>query len=363
MFKAQNQRLKYVDSAKGIGILMIAWGHLDKMKSPVFVLFSASKLAVFFILSGLMFAHRWQVYGKKEDCRSIIQKRLYSLLIPYLVYSLFAILFHIAFAADSYIGAKSIITDDLLMTISLRGMSTLWFLPTLFFGEVMFAATNVYDWSKAKRGIVTVSLPIAAIALAVCYQKIIWEGYKCTIIGYLLVVFAKSMVAFWFIQIGYYSYEFMNCVKYNRLLIILIAGLVSIPLSMLNTGVDFNNLAFGKDPLLFFVNGVAGSLFLLALLKQLEKYCSLAVTSFCGRNSLFIMATHLPWYLCTAVSLLGKKICCLETGNGYYILILLELIVVMQIEVLLIYCKHWLKSLLLKRADAHGVLARTLRYL
>ena len=82
MFKAQNQRLKYVDSAKGIGILMIAWGHLDKMKSPVFVLFSASKLAVFFILSGLMFAHRWQVYGKKEDCRSLIQKKIIFLADP-----------------------------------------------------------------------------------------------------------------------------------------------------------------------------------------------------------------------------------------------------------------------------------------
>lgn len=81
--------LGFVDAVKGLGILAVIWGHMDYLWSTSSVWFSSFKLAVFFVVVGLLKARRYEARGQEESCGAVWGKRLYSLVIPYGVYSLF----------------------------------------------------------------------------------------------------------------------------------------------------------------------------------------------------------------------------------------------------------------------------------
>ena len=98
--------LGFVDAAKGLGILAVIWGHMDYLWSTSSVWFSSFKLAVFFVVVGLLKARRYEARGQEESCGAVWGKRLYSLVIPYGVYSLLAILAHLAFAAVRHQGIR-----------------------------------------------------------------------------------------------------------------------------------------------------------------------------------------------------------------------------------------------------------------
>ena len=88
--------LGFVDAAKGLGMLAIIWGHMDYLWSTSSVWFSSFKIAVFYVVVGLLKARRYEARGQEESCGTVWGKRLYSLVIPYGVYSLLAILAHLA---------------------------------------------------------------------------------------------------------------------------------------------------------------------------------------------------------------------------------------------------------------------------
>ena len=44
---ATTERKKYLDAAKGWGILMVVFGHITKLGNPMDIWFGAYKLAVF----------------------------------------------------------------------------------------------------------------------------------------------------------------------------------------------------------------------------------------------------------------------------------------------------------------------------
>ena len=131
--------LGFVDATKGLGILAVIWGHMDYLWSTSSVWFSSFKLAVFFVVVGLLKARRYEARGQEESCGTVWGKRLYSLVIPYGVYSLLAILAHLAFAAVRHQGIREALGGDIFLTITLRGIATLWFLPTLLLAELLCA--------------------------------------------------------------------------------------------------------------------------------------------------------------------------------------------------------------------------------
>ena len=52
--------LGFVDATKGLGILAVIWGHMDYLWSTSSVWFSSFKLAVFFVVVGLLKARRYE---------------------------------------------------------------------------------------------------------------------------------------------------------------------------------------------------------------------------------------------------------------------------------------------------------------
>lgn len=294
--------LGFVDATKGLGILAVIWGHMDYLWSTSSVWFSSFKLAVFFVVVGLLKARRYEARGQEESCGAVWGKRLYSLVIPYGVYSLLAILAHLAFAAVRHQGMLEALRGDIFLTITLRGIATLWFLPTLLLAELLFAAIRPESRCRAVKLLLCILMP----------------------------------VLLWAVNLG---------------------------LSLLSPKLDFNSFRLGRFGLVFYVNGVLGSVALLELLRYLEGRVSLRPLIWCGKNSMFLMATHLPWYIAPVLVAVGKRFYTAAAPDVKYFLVMLaEFAALMAIEFVMVWCKDKIKGTITGGGKEKAV-SRAIQYL
>lgn len=335
--------LGFVDATKGLGILAVIWGHMDYLWSTSSVWFSSFKLAVFFVVVGLLKARRYEARGQEESCGTVWGKRLYSLVIPYGVYSLLAILAHLAFAAVRHQGIREALGGDIFLTITLRGIATLWFLPTL---------------------LLCILMPVLLWAVCWFYEGMdLPEGLLAQAGQNLFVVAAKSVSGCWFMLCGYYIYRHLDPKRLSRPLILVVLLAVNLGLSLLSPKLDFNSFRLGRFGLVFYVNGVLGSVALLELLRYLEGRMSLRPLIWCGKNSMFLMATHLPWYIAPVLVAVGKRFYTAAAPDVKYFLVMLaEFVALMAIEFVMVWCKDKIKGTITGGGKEKAV-SRAIQYL
>lgn len=202
--------LGFVDAAKGLGMLAIIWGHMDYLWSTSSVWFSSFKIAVFYVVVGLLKAYRYGERGQRDSCAQVMKKRWYSLVIPYGVFSALAILAHLAFLTIHGGSRLAALKGDVILTVTLRGVATLWFLPTLLIAELLFAAVRPEGWSAAKRILVCVLAPAILCVIGYFYQGMDIPGADrlwVQVVRNLFIVLAKSVSGFWFMLCGYLLYR------------------------------------------------------------------------------------------------------------------------------------------------------------
>lgn len=357
--------LGFVDATKGLGILAVIWGHMDYLWSTSSVWFSSFKLAVFFVVVGLLKARRYEARGQEESCGSVWGKRLYSLVIPYGVYSLLAILAHLAFAAVRHQGMLEALRGDIFLTITLRGIATLWFLPTLLLAELLFAAIRPESRSRAVKLLLCILMPVLLWAVCWFYEGMdLPEGLLAQAGQNLFVVAAKSVSGCWFMLCGYYIYRHLDPKRLSRPLILVVLLAVNLGLSLLSPKLDFNSFRLGRFGLVFYVNGVLGSVALLELLRYLEGRVSLRPLIWCGRHSMFLMATHLPWQIAPELLMLGKRFYLAQTPTApYFLMMLAEFAVLMLIEAALVWCKEKVKAAMTGRWGKERPICKAVKYL
>jgi fucose 4-O-acetylase-like acetyltransferase len=145
---SENNRIEWIDSAKGIGIFLVIIGHTP-IHPMLRVNIFAFHIPLFFLLSGLLFSNR-------KPFKEFIKGKAKSLLIPY-----------VAFSVISAIMVKLLINQPVpllhflkTMLISERNQIdynlTLWFLTSLFVIELIFYFISKY--LKNKYLVIVVSL-------------------------------------------------------------------------------------------------------------------------------------------------------------------------------------------------------------
>lgn len=328
MKSMEKKRLSYIDAIKGIGILMIVWGHLAFLTDdPVMDYMGYIKIPVFYIISGMLVA----MTSKQADNWQFIKSRFRRLMVPYFAMSIVMIIVNCVTAVLKHRGLTAALMTGLWTTISLRGLSTLWFLPTMFLIVVAFK----YIPDKV-RVLAVIFIPAIVVPL-VSFLEI--EFYPALVV-------VKSLVGLWFYLIGYffqrYAFEYVHGWTRNIKIAVLVTLLVcNIGLTVVNGGVDIDNLGLGTYPVLYFVNGVVGCAFWIGILKLIYEAIEIKILNWSGINSLFIMITHLPLMICYVVS----KACgiIVEKFGGisdlsiqYYLLITVEFLIVVAIEYVLL---------------------------
>ena len=335
--------LGFVDAAKGLGMLAIIWGHMDYLWSTSSVWFSSFKIAVFYVVVGLLKAYRYGERGQRDSCAQVMKKRWYSLVIPYGVFSALAILAHLAFLTIHGGSRLAALKGDVILTVTLRGVATLWFLPTLLIAELLFAAVRPEGWSAAKRILVCVLAPAILCVVGYFYQEMDIPGADrlwVQVVRNLFIVLAKSVSGFWFMLA------------------------VNLGLSLLSPDLDFNSFKLGSFAPVFYLNGVLGSVAVLELLRWLEARISLRPLIWCGRHSMFLMATHLPWQIAPELVMLGKRFYLAQTPTApYFLMMLAEFAVLMLIEAALVWCKEKVKAAMTGRWGKERPICKAVKYL
>lgn len=156
---SKNKRNHAVDVYRGISIIAIVLLHFE---SGIF----SSMLNIFigsFMINAFYFTSGW-ICGSSEktiSTKELIKKRLITLGRPYLYFSLIILCFDLLLLLLGYYDF-TFLGRELYKTLTLRGIGTLWFLPALFFSEIIF------NYLKNKG----VKFIILSIIIAIFYKYI-----------------------------------------------------------------------------------------------------------------------------------------------------------------------------------------------
>ncbi len=140
----QTSRARYLDEAKGLGILCIVFLHYENGVIPwtVNTFIGSFMITIFYIIAGWIMAMK----GKKIPTYNLAKKRLRSLGYPYIYWTGIILSFDIILWAFGYYDSY-FIARETYKSIVLRGIGTLWFLPALFFGEIIWNWLSKRHWS------------------------------------------------------------------------------------------------------------------------------------------------------------------------------------------------------------------------
>lgn len=126
--KNMKERIEWIDLAKGFSIILVVYGHSGLSAVPFLGdWFAAFRMPFFFIVSGLLFS-----ISKYPTFISFLKRRWLTLVRPYFIFSLTLMLGIWILHPDSI----AFIIKDIV--IKGWGGYALWFIPILFFTEIVY---------------------------------------------------------------------------------------------------------------------------------------------------------------------------------------------------------------------------------
>lgn len=260
------KRQNWIDVIKGIGIILVVFGHVYS-ENPVSVWIYSFHMPLFFALSGFIFAA--YSYNKKTSFKDYLIKKLKSLIVPFILFRIILVLYW--FAVERHF-------RDL-------DLGPIWFLPVLFAAEIITYFINIKK-KPVFNGI------FAVVCLAVLYL-LKHLSFDDTTVGDWVMITLNGMCWYNFgILIGYTATQKnINISKRAALPIIIVLLAVSVFLSQHNGMVSMYSSVFGNY-FIYIAESIAGILFILMLCKFVFK--ANKTIEFLGRNTIIILATHEP---------------------------------------------------------------------
>lgn len=291
---AIRQRVRYVDIAKGIGIILVVMGHNDfSLISPfAHKLIYSFHMPMFFFMSGMFF---------KPDVPfwTFLRNRFNRILKPFL-----SILLLIYFASLSFSKISLVMASRrFLKAMSGSGYYIdwvqLWFLPHLFAVSIF-----AYLFFKAVKRIHSVQWQWVILAIiyivGVLSMKLFWP-FELDIMGKTLTLYGlpygldMMVVSGFFFIMGYEVNKNRRDAFFANPLTLLISGLLLFFLVWyLPARIDFNTRQF--DSLIVnTAEALIGILFIVALSRQLERLVLLSsALSYIGEASLIVLIFQVP---------------------------------------------------------------------
>lgn len=136
------------------------------------------------------------------------------------------------------------------------------------------------------------------IIFTAIFSMIGWRNIESGVVWLCLLMIntvARALVASVFVGLGFVLTKYLDTLHIDNKLInfITVVSLltVNIGLCMLNTKVDLHYMILG-NPLIYWINAIIGSMAMILVVKNVLDEDG--ILSFFSKNSLVIMATHLP---------------------------------------------------------------------
>ena len=300
---ATENRIEWVDVAKGIGILLVIAGHafrLDKM-SPIY----AFHLPLFFFLSGMFAMSAYRI--SFADYTKKIAKRL---LVPWIVMLLISGLVCLMIPSwRNQLTLSNILRDLYSANTNVFQNSSLWFLPCMFFALEMFRGLDIVSRQRTVVKIGFLCLLAVALMLVLPHVKILpLPGGRIPFkidTAALACLFVAS--AAWLR--GTIDYIFR---RFSRWILIIFVLLITIVAGYCNGWTNMNSLDFGYHRALYLPISYLGIIVISLLSDKISTTQALNGVKFFflfyGRNSLIIFgfqSLFLRLYLLVANKLFG----------------------------------------------------------
>lgn len=272
----KNQRLKFIDMAKGLAITAMVLGHCYSVDGGFIIRYIYSfHMPLFFITTGVLYGIRDNESKSLQISPNNILKRVKSLMIPYLIwgtiYQLFIAFLKIVGGAPIMENLKEGISNVLRCT-----GSAMWFLP------VMLSSVLVFFIFRRYMRIKIFTLIITLITMIVCTTFKFEFEY--------LNIFLRVLIGTGYIVIGY-SLSNIFCYRYSNLQLFSLLVL-QILITEVNGTVSIASLLFG-NPILYILMGVNGTLIIYAACKHIEDKIKISeLLSWWGENSIKILCWH-----------------------------------------------------------------------
>lgn len=273
-------RIGWVDTAKGIGLLLVIIGHLPIPLVPVWIY--TFHMPLFFFLSGVVFS------GKKYTFIEFLKKKVKSLVIPYFSLGLVIYLFYVI--VNGVVGEENGLygsnSEMFVQLLKQEHFWTIWFLACLFLVEIIYYWIN-YLFADKK---VIISVIICGIGLGLYH-------FGCDGLPWNLDI---ALIAQFFYHMGY---AFKNHKRiYNKMLskkalkksiviagIFLIINVLAGLLSLKTSGelLDMSVGLYGNE-LLTIISAISGVFFVIIVSNNVSS----KILNYLGKNTMIIFAWH-----------------------------------------------------------------------
>lgn len=286
----QDRRIGWLDIARGIGVLLVLWGHIFRYGGrPSIVIFSFH-MPLFYMISGYLFSPE-----KESDFTSFVRKRARSLLLPYLISCLLGLLVTLSVPSwRAELSLETIFNDVFYLGApNCLHVGQVWFFLCLFFVEItafsLYKLLHLRTISLAGK-VLTIFL-IAGIGVTL---PAILPRYF--VLGRLPWMLDTSIVALVFYLIGFFAKtssllqhvdEEMS--RLAKIVLAVTALVLTAFISIKWLGwVNIGALIFSFPPL-YFSCAILGSLGVMLLAMGIEKNSALQTM---GRESLVLVVIH-----------------------------------------------------------------------
>lgn len=302
-------RSSIIDIVKGISIIMIVNVHL--LSGQFFLIGCTYHVIAFFFTAGIVQGMR----KKWEDntISSFTKDKLTRLGYPFLTLSVCYMLMHMilnCIRGETIV--NEVITGSIIKTLTLQGIGTLWFLPVLFFGELIFYSV--------KRKKINDHLILLTGFLAVLTSSYLNNrGFELlqiscksqclfSFIKILATILLSSLIASTIIYLGFHVHQRLpnlfseDVIRTKKewiymILICIFSFVIDYYFIEFYHG-DLHKLDIG-DPFVYIICSLTGIAFVFSfsfIIKKLSKNISKLLIYF-GENSLIIMTTHTEYYI------------------------------------------------------------------
>ena len=321
-------RIKYLDLARGIGILLVILGHISMISNDLRIYIVSFHIPLFFVVSGLLTGISEHRNGEK-NLKAVIGDKARTILLPYFIFSVLDILIYIAYyLLTGRDGGFPTVLSDVVQTVTFYGFSVLWFLPALFGAEVLFLLLRgFFKRAGQKRLLLTVIGVLLLFSLSLLLNHNLEAANAVhgtetvfSVFHLFAVALLRIPVCCFFFTAGYLTDHFweksvsLSPVRFSAMTmptdLFIGADLLAFVFFMarLNGVTDLHFLVLGNI-FLYVITAYAGSLGIILFCKGLENAASfppLKLLGYYGKNSLIVMVTHLNFYVLLAGEIGGQ---------------------------------------------------------
>lgn len=274
-----DQRIKWIDSARGLGLLLVIVGHLKVPYVSAWIY--TFHMPLFFFLSGL-------VFSCKEPLNDFFKKKFRRLIVPY--FTLGGGIF--TFWSLWYVMENRPVEDYFQMLVGFLTQKhywTIWFLAALFISELMYGCINKICKDNLWKS--------TLVSITLCVTSFLFYRLGGTTLPWNV---DTALVAQFFIHLGYVSkrvlVEPMDCALSQKKLV----GISFIAISLLcnalfgflcirlsGQSLDMSIGMYGNE-ICTILSALTG-IFAVVILSH---YLSCKWLSWMGRNTMVLFAWH-----------------------------------------------------------------------